>query len=99
MGNGEKVLVIGRNTVMLQKIVGLLKLNKYDAVGTHQNNEAISLFEREQPKAVIIGGGVDNESRKTFHTEFLKRNKNIKLIDAQPQTVLYDLQKTLANNF
>lgn len=92
MGHGEKLLVIGRHADMLQKITALLNQQGYSATGKQWNDEAIAAFRSEVFDAVVIGGGVDEESRQLFHTEFPKINPRVKMIDAHPQTVLADLK-------
>lgn len=89
MGHGEKVLVIGRHADMLARITDMLKNHHYDAVGAQTNEEALQKFEDEKPAAVLIGGGVDGESRALFHGTF---SPMAKVIDAHPQTVLVDLK-------
>lgn len=92
MGHGEKVLVIGRHEFMLTKVTAMLKQHGYQAIGRQTNEEAIAAFKAETIDAVIIGGGVDDESRNLFHTEFPKINPQVKIIDGHPQTVLADLK-------
>jgi CheY-like chemotaxis protein len=90
MGHGEKVLVIGRHADMLERITDMLKEYNYNAVGAMTNEQALEKFETEKPLAVIIGGGVDNESRALFHQSF---SSAAKVIDAHPKTVLEDLKE------
>jgi hypothetical protein len=97
MGHGEKVLVIGRHADMLTKITDMLKQHNYNAIGKQWNEEAIADFKEEIFDGVIIGGGVDSESRTLFYTEFPKINPNVKIIDAHPQTVLSDLKTAFPN--
>jgi CheY-like chemotaxis protein len=89
MGHGEKVLVIGRHPDMLAKVTDMLKNHGYNAIGAQTNDEALEKFEAEKPLAVVIGGGVDGESRALFHRTF---SPSAKVIDAHPQTVLSDLK-------
>jgi CheY-like chemotaxis protein len=89
MGHREKVLVIGRHADMLARVTDMLKNHSYAAVGAQTNEEALEKFETEKPHAVIIGGGVDSESRALFHRVF---SASAKVIDAHPQTVLSDLK-------
>lgn len=86
-----KVLVIGRHAELLTKITGMLKKHGFDAKGKMTNEEALLIFKSEIIDAVIIGGGVDEESRNLFHKEFPEINPKVKIIDAHPQTVLDDL--------
>lgn len=98
MGHKENVLIIGRHADMLAKITDLLKQHNYNAIGKQWNEEAFIAFKTEVFDAVIIGGGVDNESRELFHTEFPKINPSVKIIDAHPQTVLSDLKEVFPDN-
>lgn len=93
MGHHEKVLVIGRHESMLAKVTAVLKEHNYQATGRQSNEEAIAAFESEMFDAVIIGGGVDAESRHLFHTAFPTINPKVKIIDGHPQTILSDLQQ------
>jgi DNA-binding LacI/PurR family transcriptional regulator len=97
MGNGEKVLIIGRHAEMLSKITEIIKQNGYNSIGIMTNDEAILTFKSETIDAVIIGGGVDSESRNFFHSEFIKINPSVKIIDAHPQTVLSDLKEAFSD--
>jgi PleD family two-component response regulator len=97
MGHGEKVLVIGRHESMLAKVTDMLKQHNYQAVGRQSNEEAIAAFKSDTFDAVIIGGGVDAESRNLFHAEFPKINPQVKIINGHPQTVLSDLQQAFGN--
>lgn len=90
MGQGEKLLVIGRHADMLARVSDMLKNHGYHPIGAQTNEEALDLFEKEKPQAVIIGGGVDGESRALFHRLF---SHTARVLDAHPQTVLGDLQE------
>jgi PleD family two-component response regulator len=83
----KKVLVIGRHADMLAKVVVMLTQNGYAAIGAIENNNALELFQTYQPTAVVIGGGVDVESRNLFKQKF----SSAKIIEAHPHTVLSDL--------
>jgi DNA-binding NtrC family response regulator len=93
MAQGKKVLVIGRHADMLARITNMLKEHGYNAIGEQWNEGAIAAFKKDTIDAVIIGGGVDDESRALFHREFPKINPAVKMINAHPQTVLADLKK------
>lgn len=95
MFSQKNILVIGRHADMLQNVLQLLQANNYQANGAITNQDAFHLFSVENFDAIIIGGGVDVESRTLFHSEFVRLKPSIKVIDAHPQTVLRDLQKAL----
>lgn len=98
MGHNEKILIIGRHADMLSRITDMLIQHGYDAKGTQTNEEALAAFQTDNFQAVIIGGGVDEESRNWFHTKFRIINPFVIIIDAHPQTVLNDLKKAFPNN-
>lgn len=89
----KKILIIGRHQDLMQKILLLLKKNGYEADGTSSNDEAVALFPQKKYDAVIIGGGVDNESKYYFETAFKKINPDIIIIHAHPTTILDELSK------
>ncbi len=97
MGHGENILIIGRHADMLAKITEILKQHGYKAIGKITNQEALLSFQSNTFDAVIIGGGVDKESRELFHKEFPKTNPTIAIIDAHPHTVLNDLNTAFSN--
>ncbi len=76
---------------MLEKVKGLLTNNGYNAIGATTDHDAVRLFKSNNIDAVIIGGGVENDSRVHFRTEFSRLKPLIKIIDAHPQTVLSEL--------
>jgi hypothetical protein len=93
MGHGEKVLVIGRHANMLARVTQMLKDHNYAAIGVQTNEEALQMFATEKPLAVVVGGGVDGESRSFFHRTF---SVSAKVIDAHPQTILSELKNAFA---
>ncbi len=98
MGHGEKILVIGRHPDMLLKVTDMLKQHNYFAIGEQFNDEALATFKANDIAAVLIGGGVDDESRFFFHEVFHKINPKVKIIDSHPQTVLASLKAAFPDN-
>lgn len=93
MAQGQRILIIGRHADLLVRVVDLLNQQGYHAIGKMTNDEAIAIFASQPFDAVIIGGGVDDNSRALFRKEFLRLNPSIKIIIAHPQTVLADLKE------
>lgn len=91
----KKILVIGRHKGMLEAVIGLLEDNDYDAFGTTDNAEAELLLEQRQPQAVVLGGGVDAESRNAFHKTFPERLPGVVVLDVHPSTLLAQLEEVL----
>lgn len=95
MGQKRKILIIGRHPEIMARVVNLLKANGYDAAGANQNEEAIDLFGAGNFDAVVIGGGVDAESKSLFHKVFTAIHPTIKILDAHPHSILSDLKAHL----
>lgn len=94
MANGIKILVIGRHPGLMENVLGMLRQQGYEATGALTNEEALRRFD-PGIQAVIIGGGVDGESRRLFRKEFLKINPAVKVIDGHPHTILSDLRQII----
>jgi DNA-binding NtrC family response regulator len=95
MSNGEKILVIGRHQDLLEKITAKLIHHGYQVVGVLENQQALDAFTQIQFNLVVIGGGVDHESRQLFHTEFQRIQPGIPIIVAHPWSILHDIKKAL----
>lgn len=95
MNRKKKILVIGRNQSIMNKILSLLEMEGYMAKGVFSNSDAIQSFDEEMFDAVVIGGGVDDESRSLFHTTFLAKKPSIKILDAHPNTLISHLKTAL----
>ncbi len=95
MGNNETVLVIGRHQFIMNKVIEVLKNHNYKAFGVGIDKEAIDFVKNNKVDAVLIGGGVENESRILFDSAFKKVNPDIKIIESHPNTFLEDLNTSL----
>ncbi len=91
----KRILVIGRHANLMSCILEMLRLDGYDAVGKQENEEAIAAFEYEKFDVVVIGGGVDSESRKLFKETFICINPSIRIIDAHPKYYIIYAQHLL----
>jgi hypothetical protein len=96
MSSPKQLLVIGRHPDMMARITGLLAQHGYQAKGAITNDEAFERFNRHDFDGVVIGGGVDADSRSLFETEFLKLRPSTKIIHAHPQTLLAQLEQAFA---
>ncbi|MFY7963877.1 MAG: hypothetical protein ACOVO1_03175 [Chitinophagaceae bacterium] len=88
----KNVLVIGRHQTMMYNVKRILEQEGYTVYNALQNEEAFDVFNNNSIDAVIIGGGVDNESRILFHNYFATKITEYRIIDAHPSTVLVDLE-------
>ncbi|MFN8277083.1 MAG: hypothetical protein U0T84_06350 [Chitinophagales bacterium] len=86
------ILIVGRHANMLDRIVAQVEQAGYWAIGTTTNEGALDAVKSHPIDAVIIGGGVDPDSRLWMREEFKKWRQGIILIDAHPHTVINDLQ-------
>jgi DNA-binding response OmpR family regulator len=69
-----EILVIGRNIEILQTVVSLVNNNQdWNATGVSSDDEAISAFNKQTFKMVLLGGGIEKESEielcKTFRAQ------------------------------
>lgn len=91
----KTVLVIGRSPEMLTSVLKMIEDEGYKAVGSTSDAQAKILFDQNEVDAVIIGGGVDSQSRSELHKYFSSLKSNLEIIDAHPQTVLEQLGRAL----
>jgi precorrin-6B methylase 2 len=92
----KTILVIGRHATMMEKVIHLLEQEGYAALGVQENEAAFNIMQTETINAVVIGGGVDGESRALFHRAFPLLQPGVKLVDAHPQTLLAQLGQAFA---
>jgi DNA-binding NtrC family response regulator len=95
MGHGAHLLVIGRHADMMAKVSAMLTSHGYQPHGALTNDAAFAIFQDQPIAAVVIGGGVDDESRARFHREFVRLRPGVHVIDAHPQTLLAALKAAL----
>ena len=87
----KKILVIGRHQDLMLKILAVIKAEGFQAIGCLTNEEAFEVFNSILPEVVLIGGGVDRDSRQLFHEEFIKASHSTKVIDVYPHTLKEEL--------
>ncbi|MEU5219982.1 hypothetical protein AB0G79_27850 [Streptomyces sp. NPDC020807] len=58
-----RTLVLGRTPARVTDVVATLRADGFDAEGVHSDEEARRLLEAEEFAVLIIGGGVDRETR------------------------------------
>lgn len=88
----KRILIIGRDPKTLQGVIDMLNNHNYEAYGEYIDEKAIETFKRMHFDAVAMGGGVNQQSRNLFNTEFLKINPDLKVIYAHPWEVLEELR-------
>lgn len=93
MDDIKRVLVLGRHTFIMDKVIDLLNQNRYDAMGVSTDQKAVELILNEDWHVVVFGGGVALESITYVKSEAIQANKKLHFIIAHPQTILEDLKK------
>lgn len=88
-----KVLIIGRHQSILNNVLSQVKNEGYNAIGATDNDTAIKMFEDFMPDAVIIGGGVDTDSRNLFRTRFKRLKPKVTILEIHPQFILEHLKR------
>jgi len=63
MSNEKNVPVLGRERQMVDASVGLIEASGFKAVGVTRDEEALSELDSGRFIAVLVGGGVEPESR------------------------------------
>lgn len=86
------ILVIGRHRAMMENVLPMLQSEGYAATGEFTNEAALATFERGQFDGVVIGGGVDEPSRRLFQAHFKRLRPQVKVLDASPGTILAALK-------
>lgn len=60
------LLVIGRGQSVVDTAIAYIDGLGYRVLGTTLDEEALDILDREQVRFLVIGGGVETESRKTL---------------------------------
>ena len=77
----KRILVIGRHTLGLASVLNRLYENDFDSIGAVTDAEALRVFERFQPDAVLIIGDVEVASKALFHAVFTEKNAFLPVIE------------------
>lgn len=64
-----KVLIVGRQAVVMEKILPLLRNAGFEAIGVLTDDEALENLRSGSFDVVAVGGGVETESREKIRTE------------------------------
>lgn len=91
----KKILVIGKHKGMMDAVIGLLEDNDYIAFGTTEKAEALQLFNDNHVDAVILGNGVDQDSRRYYHQYFVEVRPEMVVLDVHESTMLAQLEEVL----
>ncbi len=93
----KSLLVIGRHSEIMQKVLQLLHENSYQAEGVSEDQRALDLLQSKSYDAIVFGGGVESQSVKTIEEKAGQWQPGIKFIQAHPHSILNDLHTQLNN--
>jgi ACT domain-containing protein len=89
-----KVLLIGRNANIMEQSLSQVRAAEFDAQGAILDVDALRLLRNETFDVVAIGGGVQTDSRATFHRVAREKNSAVIVLDIYgPETLLPRLKK------
>ena len=75
------VLIIGRHQQIMDRVVTVLQGNSFEIYYSLTNQGAVDLLNQHKIDVVIIGGGVDIESREMLKSAFKTVNPNVKFLE------------------
>ncbi|MEU1465706.1 hypothetical protein ABZ467_34665 [Streptomyces sp. NPDC005727] len=75
-----RTLVLGRSPARVTEVLATLRADGFDAEGVSTDEEAQKLLESEEFGVLIIGGGVEPDSRVTLK-EFAAKHRVQRVID------------------
>ncbi|MFI5688213.1 hypothetical protein [Streptomyces sp. NPDC051636] len=67
MSNEKNVLVLGRERHLVDASTDIIEANGFNAVGVTRDEEALALLDTGRFIAVLVGSGVEWESRPPVH--------------------------------
>lgn len=83
------VLIIGRNAGIMEQLLPQVREAGFDAQGAILDVDALRLLRNETFDVVTIGGGVQTDSRATFHRVAREKNPATIVLDIYgPETLL-----------
>lgn len=93
------VLVLGRHAAMLQNALTLLSQNGYGATGYTTDEEIIRALQTTNIDLVVIGGGVEANSRSLINATAAQVMPSPKVVDVYgPQHLLEAVQSNARKN-
>lgn len=87
-----KVLILGRQQFVMDKVLPLIRAENFDAVGVLTDEEAIENLRSGNFDVVAVGGGVESASREKIRA--VADETNTKMLEIfGPETLLPNLKK------
>lgn len=69
-----KVLVLGRQQAIMDEILPLIQSEGFEAVGVLTDQEAIANLRNGNFNVVVVGGGIENDSREKIRLTATETN-------------------------
>lgn len=91
----KRVLVVGRHKSLMERVLKNIESEGYSAKGALSDEEAKKAFTQNNFDAVIIGGGVGNQSRSGLKEAFRLKSPDVIIIDGHPGSILESLRQAL----
>ncbi|MBX9783850.1 MAG: hypothetical protein K2X48_11230 [Chitinophagaceae bacterium] len=95
MTGSVSILILGRHSGMMQNVISFLNSNGFDkAKGVLTNEEVKTELLTHQYQVVIIGGGVDGETRQMIKQLISDKNSNTKVVEhfGNPASLLEEIK-------
>jgi hypothetical protein len=92
------ILILGRHSGMMQNVISFLNSNGFtDIKGVLTNEEVKTELLTQQYQILIIGGGVDGETRQMIKQLFKENNINTKIVEhfGNPATLVDEMNKVI----
>ncbi len=77
-----EILIIGRHVEILQTVLRLVNNNPdWNATGAVTDEEALTVFNAQPFKLVLLGGGIEPESEEELSAAFREHNPDIIIVE------------------
>jgi hypothetical protein len=91
----KKILIIGRHHDTLNTVLNMAHSAGYVEFGTLHDDEALRLFEKIKPEAVVIGSSVDQVAKNILKDKFSEMKPCPPVITGYTTTFLEELRNIL----
>lgn len=93
----SRILVVGRHPEVMHRVLALIASAGHVAVGALTDDEAMASLKGEPPDALVLGGGVEPDSKQALAAAFSEARPGRPVIEhfGGPQGLLEHLQQRL----
>ena len=91
------VLVVGRRDYVLETLSGLLERAGYSVLTAMEDDQVIEKLKSAQPDLLLIGGGVEPNSRLGFRRFVVSQMPDVKIVEhfGGPATLVSEVNQAL----